>query len=246
LEERSVSTDDQDIFDSEVPAQTTEGVSPEAPESPPRDEQGRFAAKDTGETPAPASEPAAAVTGAPPAPAEKRHDVPITALLDEREKRQRVEAELAAIRRQIQSQQQPQPLPDPVEDAEGYTRSIQQTFQQQLDAQRLQFSQLMAEQQFGPEVVGEAMAYFDAQPLAVSAQFLRERSPFHAAVQWFQRQKEVEERSSPDFEAKLREKIRAELLAESPPSARPNVPRSLAEAPSAAAPPPKSGDPLFD
>lgn len=242
--------DDQDIFDSEAneAPQTTEGVSPEAPQ--PRDEQGKFASKSTGEDAPAALEPTVA-DGAPPAPAEKKsHDVPITALLDEREKRQRLEAELAELRRHLQSQQQPQPqYPDPVEDAEGYanhiTQSLSQQFQAQLTGQTLKQSRFFAEKDYGKDAVEEAMNYFDQQPYAVSAQFLSSPSPLHAAVEWFQGQKQAQERSSPDYETKLREKIKAEVLAEmSQPSTR-NVPKSLAEASSTGAPPPRPSDPLF-
>lgn len=234
--------DEQDIFDGEV-HQTTEGVSPEAPESQPRDESGRFAAKDKGEA-APAAE------GAPPAPTERQsRDVPITALLDEREKRQRAEAALEALRRQ-QPQQQPQ-MPDPVEDAAGYTQAVYQQIEQMRQSDRLAMSQFLAEDKYGKALVDEAMAFFDTQPRHVSAQFLTERSPFHAAVAWFQNHKAMQERTAPDFEQKLREKIEAELREKiaaemgSPPS--PRVPRSLADAPGSGnhVPPVQSSDPLF-
>lgn len=243
-------TDGQELFDDTEVQTTTEGISPEAPErtDAPRDEQGRFSAKDKGETEA---APAAA-DGAPPAPEKSTpaRDIPITALLDEREKRQRAEARLAMLERQLQSQQEPQRLPDPVEDAEGYTRALHGTFQQALQAQVLRQSQFFAERDFGRDTVADAMAFFDQQPRSVSEQFLQAPSPFHAAVEWFKARKEAEERASPDFEAKLRAKIEAELrekfAAEQPPSPA-RVPRSLAAASgSGREPPPSSGDPLLD
>lgn len=229
--------DEQDIFDSEVPAQTTEGVSPEAP---PRDEAGRFAAKDQGEA-APEAAPSA-----PPALAEKApRDIPIQALLDERDKRKMLEAQVAALQRQ----QAPQKLPDPVEDAAGYTRAIQEHVEQLRQSDRLAMSQFLAEDKFGKEMVDEAMAFFDTQPRHVSAQFLTERSPFHAAVQWYQSHKAMQERTSPDYETKLRDKIKAELMAEMQQQVQPStrIPRSLAQAGSTGGePPPVSGDPLFN
>ena len=243
-------TDGQDIFDDEVPAQTTEGVSPEAPEPVARDESGRFAAKDRGD-----SLGTAEVTGEPPAPTEKTtRDIPITALLDEREKRQRAEAELAQMRRQFAASQPRPELPDPMTDAEGYTRTITGAFEQRLQATMLQQSRFFAERDpaIGKALVDEAMAWYDNQPREVSAQFLTAPSPFHAAVEFYQQQKRTIDLSSPDYEVKLREKIKAELLAEmgqvSPQSTRPNVPRSLATAPGAGRqPPPVAGgdDPLF-
>ena len=244
-------TDGQDIFDNEVPAQTTEGVSPEAPEpteaTRERDEIGRFKATDKGEADAPASE------GEPPAPVEKTtRDIPITALLDEREKRQRAEARLAMLERQFAANQPKPELPDPMTDAEGYTRSITGAFEQRLQATMLNQSRFLAERDpaIGKALVDEAMAWFDNQPYEASAQFLSAPSPFHAAVDFYRQQKTAAERSSPDYEAQLRAKLRAEWEAEqgvSQPSTRPNVPRSLASASGGGRePPPVGGDPLFD
>lgn len=236
-------TDDQDIFDSDVPdeaPQTTEGVSPEAPV---RDESGRFAPRDKGETEAAPAAP----EDEPPASAEKpqSREIPITALLDEREKRQRAEARAALLERQIAAQQPKPELPDPMTDAEGYTRTLTDTFEQRLLNMRLEQSKWMAERDaaIGPDLFNEAMAWFETRPYDESAQFFKAASPFHAAVDYYRQQKAVEERGSPDFEEKLREKLRAELMAEmgqqqplpaSPP--RPNVPRSLAAASGATAP----------
>ena len=242
-----MSGDHQDIFDSEVPSgpQTTEGVSPEAPAGPPRDEAGRFAPKDKGE------EAAEAVEGAPPAPAEKVRDIPISALLDERDKRQRLEAEIAMLRRQMAAQQPRPELPDPTTDAEGYTRAVTSTFEQRLMASKLEQSMFFAERDpaIGKDLVAEAMAYFDSQPRTVSEQFLHHPSPIHAACEWYKAQKSAAERSSPDYEAKLRAKLRAEWEAEqaqvSQSPAR--IPRSLAAAGGSGREPPPAtnGDPLF-
>jgi hypothetical protein len=256
LEERSVSTDDQDIFDSEVPEapQTTEGVSPEAPAGPVRDEAGRFAPKDTGENQLGTSQPklttediSAPEPGAPPAPAATRHDVPLTALLDERDKRKALEAEIARYQAQLrQFQAPPQTLPDPTEDAEGYTRGVVGSMQQQLQAAMLRQSEFLARREFGAEVVDEVLTYLDQNPRK-SHEFLGEPSPFHAAVEWFKEQKASAERASPDFEARLRAKLRAEWEAEQVAEVpRPNIPRSLASAPSASgAPPMGEPDPIF-
>lgn len=264
-------TDDRDIFDDESPATTTEGVSPEAPETA-RDDKGRFAAKDTGEEAAPAeAAPPAPVQDAPPASVEKKepHLVPLATVLDDREKRQKAEARAAMLERQlaaIQQQNQPKPtLPDPAEDAEGYTRTIIGHLGQQMQAQVLRQSEFFARREFGAELVGEAMEFFDNQPRHVSEQFLREPSPFHAAVEWFKQHKEASERASPDYEARLRAEIAAQLreemkaemkaqieaehaaaAVESVP--RPKAPRSLAAAPGSGYAPPTAGggDPLFD
>jgi hypothetical protein len=235
--------DNDDVFDGvpEAP-QTTEGVSPEAPSERPRDEQGRFAPQDKGDL-APTG-----ADGAPPAPAQHvDRTVPLSALLDERDKRRQYEAELAHYRAQ---QQQPPQLPDPVEDVQGYTYALQSQFEQRMQAAAIRQSRVLAEREFGRDAVEEAIHFFDdPQMHAMSEQFAREPLPIHAAVEWVRQQKEFLERSSPDYEAKLRAKIEAEIRAsyENPSqSARP-IPRSLASAPaSGGSPPPGTGDPLFD
>lgn len=244
-------TDGQDIFDDE-PQVTTEGVSPEAPETgPARDEAGRFVAKETGETQEPAPEPAPVEAAPPAAVAKDDGRVPLTVVLDERDKRQRAEAEAARFRQQVeafQRQQQPQTPPDPIEDANGFGQFVLSQVQQATMANRLQMSRFFAEEKFGAETVAAAMQWFDAQPRAVSEQFLSSPSPFHAAVAHYQSHKAAEERSSPDYEATLRAKIKAELMAEiQAPSTLSPPPKSLASAAGTGrASPSAGGDPLFD
>src|SRR4051812_36064849 len=89
-------------------------VTPESTGSQPRDEGGRFAATQPVE-PTPVVEPVAAAPVVPAAPvtpepvkAEPGH-IPISALLDEREKRQKFERELNELRAQ---RQQPEASPN--------------------------------------------------------------------------------------------------------------------------------------
>lgn len=235
-------TADDELFDSEV--QTTEGISPEAPvKDRPRDEQGRFAPKDTGE----ATE---TVEGAPPAPAERQpHMVPLTTVLDEREKRQRIEAERDQYRRmlaEMEQRNQPAEIPDPITDAEGYTQHLEQRFRAQLDNREAMLSEHYARDKFGNEAVDAA--FQAAQSNGALGHFMSGVDRWQRLVQWHHQQREYAERSSPDYEAKLREKLRAELMAElGQPQSSARVPRSLASAGgSVHAPPPKGSDPLFD
>lgn len=242
---------DDAIFDDDKSPTTTEGVSPEAPvssEAPARDEAGRFAPKDTGGTPAAAPETAVQGEGAPPAPAAReQHQIPLSAVLDERERRQKAEAQLALLQRQIAAQQAQQRMPDPVENAQEYTAYVQGEFQRQLLATKMQQSEFLARDKFGDALVDEALAFFDENPRD-SHRFVDAPSPFHAAIKWFQEQKSVMERSAPDYEEKLRARLRAELEAEMRAGASsPAIPRSLASAPSSGrSAPPGNGDPLFD
>lgn len=106
----------------------------------PRDETGRFASKQDSQpvddSPPPAPEPPAAEQPAPipePAPSQPASApvqpppgyIPMAAVLDEREKRQKYERELEDLRRKYEeaTRKPPQPL-DPIADPEAFERSL--------------------------------------------------------------------------------------------------------------------------
>lgn len=173
---------------------------------------------------------------APPAASEEKQSgqVPLSALLDEREKRQKYERELEELRQwQRQQQAQRQPKPDFFDNPEAALSQVQQATQQQIIASKLQQSKFFAEREYGADMVKEAYAYFDQNPQESHA-LLNEPSPFHAAVEHYKRQKAVQEiGADPEaYKAKLRAELEAELAQKAPqkPAA---PPRSLASAPSA-------------
>lgn len=182
-----------------------------------------------------------------PEPQESK-SIPVTALLDEREKRQEAQrqyqeeqrkaAELEARLRELQRPKENAPdwFEDPAKAASYQTQQIESQFQQRL----MQMSKWQAEREFGGEVVSEAVAYFDRHPQA-SQQFLSHPSPFHAAVEFYQKQKVAEEiGTDPEaYKQKLRDELRAELEAEltargtNPKASKPKAPPpSMASAPS--------------
>lgn len=178
----------------------------------------------------------------PPTPAQEQvQPIPVTALLDEREKRQKAERQLQAMQQQLGQLQkrQAQPAPDwelePVQAAQHQA----QTFQQQLLQQRVEQSRFMAEREFGKETVDKAVEFFnDPRYAAMSHQMMNEPSPFHAAVEFAQRQMVAEQvGSDPEayrqkVEAEVRAQIEQEMLGKAPRSATPPPP-SMAKAPSA-------------
>jgi hypothetical protein len=190
----------------------------------------------------PEAQPAPA--SAPPAePEEKQHVAPLTALLDEREKRQAAERELQELRNWRQQQEAQARAaqiraPDPRQDPDGALEFERQHFQKQLYNTRLSTSRFLAEQQFGADTVAEAFAFFDKNP-ALSHQFVDHPSPFHAAVEFYKRQKVAEEvGADPDayrarLETEIREKIMAEMQSAQPAQPKPRLPGSLAAAPAA-------------
>ena len=79
--------------------------------------------------------------------------VPINVVLDEREKRQKLEAEMAQYRAQQQPQQK---APDRWEDPEGFDAYRDQKVQAAIYEQNLRFSERMATVEHGAEVVKQA------------------------------------------------------------------------------------------
>jgi hypothetical protein len=156
---------------------------------------------------------------------------------------------------QLEAQQKAPPAPDFFSEPDQRLAYERQQFERALVATKLQQSKFLAERDFGADAVKEAYAYFDANP-QYSHQLLDHPSPFHAAVEFYRRQKVAEEIGA-DPEAwkqkqlaTLKEQLKAELLAEMqtqspvrPAMNRP--PPTLASAPAArvATSSPK-GDPL--
>lgn len=164
----------------------------------------------------------------PSAPDEKTKEVPFVALMDEREKRQaaqremeKYKAELEELRRKAEA---PKEKPDFFENPEAVV-------QQHVTAAKLQQSKFLAEEKFGAELVAEAYAYFDQHPQESQA-LMNHPSPFHAAVEHYQRQKKLAEiGNDPDAYINAQVEARlAERLAQSPAPKAP--PPSMSKAPS--------------
>lgn len=136
--------------------------------------------------------------------------VPLSAMIEERSKRQALEM---LLNNQPRERQEPQPIPDVFEDQAAYTQHVLQAVQQARVATKMEMSRFLAEEKYGKDVVDEAVSYFNDHP--GSEQFLNTPSPFHAAVEYVKRQRVAEEVGADPaaYEAKLREKILQELQA---------------------------------
>lgn len=218
---------------------TEEAASPEpSKDGPQRGPDGKFVSK---AEPEPA--PQAAPEPAKPEPASHGRDgyVPITAVLDERDKRRAMEQELQALRQQFQQQQQPQYTPDPYEDPEGYDAYVNQRLAAQKWETTTQISQVMAYQTHGQQVVDEATAAFlaEAQRKPWLHQELQVQAhPYDYVVQWHKREQALAQLSDPSEIEQFRAWKAAQAQAAAAPAAvtqpQPSAPiRSLASAPSA-------------
>jgi len=187
------------------------------------------------EEPAPQEQPPE-----PEAPKPEPGYVPIGAVLDERDRRKKLEAELEQMR-QAQQPAEPFKMPDMFEDPDGYTAAINQQFGQRLYQSTLQMSERFARQQYGAETTDAAMqwayAKCDADPM-FNQQVRNSADPVGFAVQQFQRDQIVSNVTPDDFQQFMAWKQAQAAVAQPAPQqqaitppARP--PKSLATAPSA-------------
>lgn len=181
-----------------------------APEPRPRDEHGRFAAKGVEEP----AEPQGDADPVPPTDKLPKEDY--KAIREEREKRQALEKELEALRNQIQQQQEP-PAPPPSvwEDEQAWGAHLQQQAvgQASLNA-RLDMSEMLASQAHEDfdEMKDRFVQMMQANP-ALQQQALEAKHPWEKAYQIAKNAKAAEELGAVDVND-LREKLKAELLAE--------------------------------
>ena len=196
--------------------------------------------------PAPAPEEPKGETAAPPAASEDatRH-IPISALLDEREKRQQFAKEAEELRRQLDElrrAQAPAKKADFFDDPESALAQVQQTAHRVAINTKLETSRFLAERDHGADVVAEAYAFFDANP-KLSQDLLASPSPFHEAVKVYKKHKTLQAfGDDPDayIEAQVKARLEAMQAAQPKPTA---PPPSLASAPgvSGGREPPASG-----
>lgn len=169
--------------------------------------------------PEPEVEPKGEPEAAPPAAVveEKHQNIPISALLDEREKRQQAAREAEELRRKLAEYEaaKEQPKPDFYADPEAALQSVQKAAQSIALNTKLETSRFLAERDHGAETVAAAYAFFDANP-HLSSQLISSPSPFHEAVKVYQRHKTMEEIGDDPsaYRARIEQEVRERLLAE--------------------------------
>lgn len=199
----------------------------EAPEGPLRGPDGKFIPKaETG------VEPEETQEAVPPTDKLPKEDY--KAIREEREKRQKLEAELEALKAQFQQQPKEPPPPPPSmwEDEQGWQQHLQQQFLQQADQlSRINASEMAARAQ-NPDFQ-EMFDLFNemaVQNPSVVQQAMQDPHPWGKAYQIAKSHKSMQELGAvdvADLEAKLREKIMAEMQTAQVPVQRPSVPPSL-------------------
>jgi hypothetical protein len=216
-----------------TPEPVVEPTPEPTPDGPLRGPDGKFAAASPEPAPEPAPAPAPVPEPTPAAPPPEPGHVPISAMLDEREKRQALEREIADLRKNAQ----PAPAgPDPFEDPAAYTQQVALNI-------KLDLSEDMARGKHGDEVVNQArdwvMAKMGESP-TFRDEVLSNRNPYEFAVQAWQRDQVVSQLQPSDLAAFKAWQAAQAALATTPqaaPAAPPAPvvppPASLAAAPSA-------------
>jgi hypothetical protein len=142
---------------------------------------------------------------APVAPEPVRPDpgfVPLSAVLDEREKRKALEARIAQFEQERQTQQ---PSIDPFDDPEGFARQQTGQVQEQMTAMRFQFSDQFAREKHGPDSVDAAIAWAGERARAdqvFAASYMQQQDPIGWIVQQHKRDgmlSQIGDRSIDDF-----------------------------------------------
>jgi hypothetical protein len=194
------------------------------------------------EQPAPAAEPANPLT--PPVVDVKPEPgfVPISALLDTRDKLRERDAEIARLREQ-QPQPQAQPIPDPLDDPEGFASYQSASAHTAALNVKLDMSEEFVRQQRGDEIVDKArdwaMEQFQRRP-GFQQEVLSQRNPYSYVVQQYEREQIASNVTADDFaQFQAWKQAQAQLTQQQQPAApaaplSPAAPpRSLASAPAA-------------
>lgn len=180
---------------------------------------------------------------APPVAAEETpKTAPLMALLDEREKRQNLERELADYKRREQQRQQEeaakraeQPAPDWYENPEQAFTHHLSTYQAKEENRFLNQSQFLAEREYGKDFIAKAGQWVLQNP-ALRNEVMNHPSPWHAVAEAYKAH-EAQQAIGPDPDAWMKakeEELRAKILAEVQQPSKPRTPPpTMAKAPSA-------------
>lgn len=208
-----------------------------APQEPIRDDQGRFA-------------PQGEIEDAPPASDGKSKGLEAAAVAERRKRQeveQRYEADIAALRREIEAMKAPQQAPEPPpsiwEDDQAalghwQNQAVSTAVRQATLNARLDMSEMLA-RQANPdfdEFKTEFLTMAQANP-ALAQQALSDAHPWQKAYQIAKNARAASELGATNIEelkAQLLEQLKAEMGQQQTPAA-PTIPRSLADAQSARA-----------
>lgn len=161
------------------------------------------------ETPEP-SKPVESETAAQEEPTEQA-EKPFTreefkGYLDEREKRQKAEAEAERFRRELetlrqsQTQKPEQEAPDYLDDPKAWQQHQEQQYQAALLQQRIQQSEFFARQQYGDDTINQVDQWLRTDGQQHINQLRSHPSPFHAAVEVYRKEQAAKQLAEYDYD----------------------------------------------
>jgi len=143
----------------------------------------------------------------------------LSAVLDEREKRQKAQEEARILKEKLASYEKPADEVSVFEDEQAFKTQQQQATQQALRNTELNMSQAFAEKEFGEEKVAAVTEWFKkdgVQSPAALKRFNEAKLPFHELVKMYD--DDLIMRDPAAYKAELLAELRAELEAEKKPS----------------------------
>ncbi|MHB8529736.1 MAG: hypothetical protein ACYC8V_09535 [Caulobacteraceae bacterium] len=205
-----------------------EAPAPDTARAPERGPDGKFVARASDATPPPQAAPEPPQAQETPSKGPEPGHVPVTALMDERDKRQGLEKQLAELKAREAEWQASQAAP----------ATPEARLQAELYAQRLDMSRMFAESRYGADEVKAlhdwAVAKCDTDPF-FNEQMRSSRNPYEEAAQARNREM-IAAKVTPDRLAAFEAWEAAQQAAQgqaAPTPASPPPPRSLANAPNA-------------
>ena len=159
----------------------------------------------------------------------KKDDWTLTAVMDEREKRQAAVKENEALKQKLAELEKPQEDVSVFEDEKGYTEQQEQKVDLKVNEAVLAMSRGYAVREFGEEKVAQAEKWYAEEgmksPHAID-RVHKSDLKFHEAVNLFD---EEQARLDPDsFKAKMKAELLAEIEAEQPEEPQKPITQSLA------------------
>lgn len=150
--------------------------------------------------------------------AQKARDEEARLRKDAEENARKTQERIDQLERRFQAAQNPQPpqarAPDPNEDPVGYLHFNQQRLEHLQLTNHLNNSENLARQQYGDQVVDEALQA--ALKAGVNESFLNARHPYAECIKWHKRQQTLARvGDDPDaYEKSIEERIRAKVVEE--------------------------------
>lgn len=148
---------------------------------------------------------------AEPTTGSKKEEWTLTAVMDEREKRQKAVKEAEELREKLKAYEKPDDDVSVFDDENAWKQKQDSKIKNEVQNVALNMSQAFAEEVFGAEKVAEATEWFKTEGVKspyLMSQYQNAKLPYHAIVKMHD-----EERARLDPEA-YKAKLKAEILAE--------------------------------